>query len=178
MNQVHLEERLQLCFIPVGACPPGREGGLGGKGPAQRRSACGTTSCWEFPGAFCGMPGLAVHLGLGPSCSRKEACARPSSGLAAAPPLQGLPRGAVPLPHESGRSHHAHDHEQPGPCRGPGKGRGTGPGARGGNGAGETREMLSSFLFRSNDRLEGSCRDSAERASSPSPGRPLQLHLQ
>lgn len=134
MNRVHLQEGPQLCFavrfIPVGACPLGTEGSLGGRGPAQSRRAVGTTSCWEFQGAFCGMPGLAVHLcaqpRLGPSFSRKEACARPSSGLAAAPPLQGLPSGAVPLPDESGCSYHAHGHEQPGPCRGPGKGQDTG----------------------------------------------------
>lgn len=49
MNRVHLQERPQLCFavcfIPVGACPLGREDGLGGRGRAQSRRAFGNTSC-------------------------------------------------------------------------------------------------------------------------------------
>ena len=72
------------------------------------------------------MPGLAVRTGR----ARGQAGTRwdptfqaPAPQLAwQLDPLQGLPGGAISLPDEGGCSHHAYDHEQPGPGRGAGNG--------------------------------------------------------
>lgn len=72
------------------------------------------------------MPGLAVRTGR---ARGRAGPRRDPTFQAPAPrrawqldPLQGLSSGAVSLPDKGGCSHHAYDHEQPGPGRGAGKG--------------------------------------------------------
>lgn len=185
MNRVHLQEGPQLCFavrfIPVGACPLGMEGGLGGRGPAQSRRAFGSTSCWEFQGAFCGMPGLAVPSAPSPGWAQALAGRKPVPAHRQAWQLRPLCR-AYPVEQYPCRTkataaimHMIMNNLDPAVAQV--RARRRGPGTSSGNGMGEAHEMLSSFLFRNNDRFEGNREDRAERTSSPSPGCPQQLHL-
>ena len=118
-----------VCLLQAAACP------VVWRGWPRAPPAGGSSKGW----LLLVMPGLAVHTGRarGRAATRRDPTFQaPAPRLAwQLDPLQGLPGGAISLPDEGGCSHHAHDHEQPGPSRGTGNS----PGVRAGSALGGRR---------------------------------------